>query len=833
MSENVNNFMMKEYDGLDGRNNFIEDITKELVDHMASDVTYIQASCGQGKTYVIKRIMEEVYKKTSDISIIEGRIDQLVEINKKHTSNNINSVDINAGFAGFSAGIGIGWEKKESQYENIRQVINTRFKQQILICIDDISNADNELRVLITQIICYIHRLKKECNKEINILITDTQDLYYDTLYKYSISIKYVCLRQYQPKDIEKYLDNQKRLSLPFDSRQIYKLSQGNLKLVEFIYDELILQNNSYINTLSDIVNRRLAIIKDQGLKNDISSKEMEEIIFAASLALHSFSSQFITDIVAKEYSKISEGLEIAKNEELLAKDIQKYYSFISDEIQDYIADITIKKRENLFIAYYNYYTQHQQDEYYLRGYYILKYQGKLTHLSISLLFVAYLIARRMEDNLKVKVIEDTFANNSSEGNTKMIFDMLKKFCNHIYDEEDIRTVTEDFYKIQNEFVDIVVKAEIVIEYFNYIYKITPMNTAFYVNILNQCVGFAMNELSFDTSEIDGIMKVDESLLRLKIIYDIAPCVLDQRNDYEKFQDLYNQSIVLTKNNPSIKQRGIGEYIENVFNRKAFLFVNQAACSFYYEKAKNYFLKNEIWIEYYITLICQAGTDIVIQEYKEAISLCEKVKKECLEKDIRLPQLEKLYNNELIAKFLLCEQETKSKSKLISTAKKTLTQLKKLLDKSSNATQFVIYTNICSLSLYIDDEQQYLRYKNKFEKLYKCSDLADITNENVDDFYRYYFSWFELYRMIKNDNWDIAQAIIDQLDDFIPALFRKQEIFWENKNASVKQLIINKTKLDAYDFCNNLVKTKRAEQTLSKFFYRGLMLSDLQYTSYF
>ena len=826
--------MLKEYKGLDGRDTFIEDITKELVDHTAPDVTYIQASCGQGKTYVIKRIIEEVHKKTRDISIIEGKIDQLVENSKEHKLNSLNAIDINVGFAGFSAGLGIGWEKKESHYEQIRQLFNIKFKKQILICIDDISNTDNELRVLMTQIIGFVHRLKKECNKEINILITDTQDLYYDTLYKYSISINHVSLLQYQPKDIENFLNKQNRL-LPSDGQQIYKLSQGNLNLVEFIYDEVILQNNSYINALSDIVNRRLAIIKDQGLKNDISRKEMEEIIFAASLALRSFSSQFLTDIIAKEYSKISEGLEIAKNEELLAKDIQKYYSFISDEIQDYIADITMKKRENLSIAYYNYYTLHQQDEYYLRGYYILKYQGKLTHLSISLFFIAYLMARKMDDNLKAKEIENTFSNNCLEDDLKIIFNMVKEFCNHIYDEEDVHTVTEDYYKIQNEYkyVDIVVKAEIVCEYFNYIYMKTPMNTASYINILNQCVGFAMNELSFDTAEIEGIIRGDESLLRLKIIYDIAPCVLDHRNDYEKFQELYHKSIELTNTNPSIKQRGIGEYIENVFNRKAFLFVNQAACSFYYEKAKNYFSKNQIWMEYYITLICQAGTDIVIQEYKEAIILCDKVKKECLEKDIHLPQIAKLHNNELIAKFLLCEQETMNESKIIATAKKTITQLKKLLDNSANATQFVIYTNICSLSLYIDDEQQYLKYKKKLEKLYKCDNVADIANENIDDFYRYYFSWFELYRMIKNDEWEIAQAIIDDLDDFIPALFRKQEIFWKNKNASVKKLIINKTKMNAYDFCNSLVKTKRAEQTLSKFFYRGLMLSDLQYTSYF
>ena len=111
--------------------------------------------------------------------------------------------------------------------------------------------------------------------------------------------------------------------------------------------------------------------------------------------------------------------------------------------------------------------------------------------------------------------------------------------------------------------------------------------------------------------------------------------------------------------------------------------------------------------------------------------------------------------------------------------------------------------------------------------------MADITDERNDDFYRYYFAWFELYCALNDGNWDDAKKIADSLNNFVPALFRKQEIFWEKKLDAVKELIRNKEKKNAYDFCNNLVQTKRQEQMLSKFFYRGLMLSDLQYTSYF
>ena len=109
---------------------------------------------------------------------------------------------------------------------------------------------------------------------------------------------------------------------------------------------------------------------------------------------------------------------------------------------------------------------------------------------------------------------------------------------------------------------------------------------------------------------------------------------------------------------------------------------------------------------------------------------------------------------------------------------------------------------------------------------------AGIVFENIDDFYRYYFSWFELYRKIVCENWEDALQQIEQLDNFVPALFRKQEVFWLKKNDAVKAIIASRKKVSPYDFCHNLVETRRNEQSLSKFFYRGLMLSDLQYTSY-
>lgn len=110
--------------------------------------------------------------------------------------------------------------------------------------------------------------------------------------------------------------------------------------------------------------------------------------------------------------------------------------------------------------------------------------------------------------------------------------------------------------------------------------------------------------------------------------------------------------------------------------------------------------------------------------------------------------------------------------------------------------------------------------------------LTDIDDTNIDDFYRYYFSWFELFRNIRDEHWADADLRCNKLKGFVPALFQKQDIFWEQKNNAVKELVSSRQAITPYDFCHNLVKCNQREKSLAQFYHRGLMLSDLQYTSY-
>ena len=85
---------------------------------------------------------------------------------------------------------------------------------------------------------------------------------------------------------------------------------------------------------------------------------------------------------------------------------------------------------------------------------------------------------------------------------------------------------------------------------------------------------------------------------------------------------------------------------------------------------------------------------------------------------------------------------------------------------------------------------------------------------------------------ILEEEWEQAEKIACNLEGFVPSLFKKQEVFWDKKLLALKEIITAQRKVDGYDFCRNLVPLKRRASELAVFFCRGLMLSDIQYTSY-
>ncbi|MVB10532.1 hypothetical protein CAFE_12250 [Caprobacter fermentans] len=422
-----------------------------------------------------------------------------------------------------------------------------------------------------------------------------------------------------------------------------------------------------------------------------------------------------------------------------------------------------------------------------------------------------YAVTQQLNEFMEIRNFYDMLSQSPTTGdNTYSIYCKLKQF---------------DF--------ELPLKAELARACFHFFYTMTQTNDKYQKMLLNECLQYAKNKLML-SNFINPIQlkPADETIIRLTIVYEIAPYILDVRNDIDEFNLLYTLSQQLSIESRAKGEKGLAQYIQNIFNRKAFLFANPTQCEIYYERAKKYFSECQIWDEYCITLVCQAGTDIVIQKYQEAQICCNSAAEIADREGIMLPQPAKINNNLLIAQFLEFEQNSSNQQECATKAKNTRLLLAQELQGTPCATEFVILTNLCSLCLYCDDDASYSNYKDKIENLMQCTDVSDVSDENIDDFYRYYFVWFEAYRALRDKKWELAEKLFHKIDGFIPALFKKQEIFWEKKNAALKRLILSKEVLSAYDFCIHLVQTDRRETVLSKFFFRGLMLSDLQYTSY-
>lgn len=836
---------MKEYTykKLDGRDELVKKLTKEYIDAIAEEVTVIYGEHGSGKSYVLFEILNKLQKNKNTKNKMQIYIADEDKLFPYNGSESVSADNIETSISlpirwGIGLDIGVSFSKKngDNQFNQIHNLLKSRFNCDVLICLPKYSDQHSRIKLLVRLLVSNLIKLENKFKHKMYFLITDTNGNCVADFLNCS-SIKKVFLEEYDEDDIYNYLIKKHSFVLEKEKikeklTQIKKICASNLKLVDFLYVDFVEQDLDFFRALDSVIKYRLNQLKKDGIKRNVTEYDMEDIILTSSISLKNFGGQEIALITNKQIDTVRESLQLAQKQVILRKDSLNFYSFICNEVQIiFRKELEIWNKER-YLDYYNYYSMHEQDQFYFRACYLWMYNGCMQDNIFALLILAYSEAYYFHNVAQIQKIDFFFHNVGN--NYKKDYEQIKDYYEHLECEaSDCTQIKELYMDLQKDYYELPLKAELSRIYFHYMYKnYAPWNLSL-KQTLNQLVQYASENLYLEMINYPIKMAtIDETTIRLKIIYDIAPFVLDSINDVELFKQLYNLSLKLAGNvQTSQSDKSIAKYMENVFNRKAFLFVNQMQCNIYYDKAKKYFYSNKIWDEYCITLICEAGTDIVIQKFDDAISCCKKAKNVAIENDITIPQPQKLMNNVLIADFFKYEQEHLPKQ-CFNRAQKAARKLQKQLQRKACATEFVIVTNICSLYLYAGNLSEYCKYKGYLEKLMGCKDVADIEDEDVDDFYRYYFAWFEIYKYIKEGNWDHAKNITQDLHDFVPVLFQKQEAFWNKKLLALKKIIDNHWEINGYDFCKKLVPLKRKASELAAFFCRGLMLSDLQYTSY-
>lgn len=835
---------MKEwiYKNISGRSELINKLVNNYMNSSASDVSIVLGNHGSGKSYVLFEVIRK----------IQNNLDRSIQIyipdeDKLSLQNNSSDISIDSVEASISLplrwGIGIdvaasaSRKNNESQFNHIYNLLKKRFSSDILICIPKYSEQDNKIKLLVRILVENLQRLKKIFKHKMFFLISNLDGLCLNDFMECS-TIDKILLEDYEEKDIWQYLIEKHKFVLDETDvkeklKQIKKICASNLKLVDFLYVDFVEQNLDFFRALDSVVSYRLNQLKKDGTERNVSEYDMEDIILTSSISLKNFGSHEIAMITAKQTDTVRQSLLLAQKQIILEQNSLHFYKFTCEEIQTILRKELILRNRERYLDYYNYYSMQEQDQYYLRAYYLWAYNSCIKDEIFALLMLAYSNALCFNDLAQIIKIEKMIYEDQNS-RFSADYNAIRSFYNMLGKESvDYLKLKSIYLNLQKDYFDIALKAELARAIFHFMFKHFQPWDLELKRILNQIVQYVMEDIYLSLSEYPiKIISIDETVLRLRLIYDISPFVLDSINDIHLFQKLYDLSHKLSSNVCiSQSSRSIAKYMENVFNRKAFLFVNQMQCNIFYDKAKKYFYDNNIWDEYCITLICEAGTDIVIQKYEEALHCCRKAKRISLEKDVLIPQPEKLMNNIIIADFFRYEQTHSSKECFIY-SQKAAKKLRKYLHRRPCATEFVIITNICSLFLYSGNIYEYCSYKRYLERLMCCDDVSNINDEDIDDFYRYYFAWFETYKYILKEEWEQAEKIAYNLEGFVPSLFKKQEVFWDKKLLALKEIITVQRKVNGYDFCKNLVPLKRRASELAVFFCRGLMLSDIQYTSY-
>jgi hypothetical protein len=673
----------------------------------------------------------------------------------------------------------------------------------------------------------------KETHSIYFLVSTAKQDYIDPFLIALDKKISIIPMPSYKKADVKEYIYNKCKIDNKAEFAQkanlVCSVCPSDLSLVDFLIT-VISNNTSNLDTLDKFVTYRLDDIKKEGRERQLSDSELEDVILSAAFSIQSFSSKDISAITSRAINETSDCLDLAKEKTLIDKDDNCLFNYISESVRDALACQGIVKRKERLMYYYQYYTEHEQDNYYCRGNYLARYFEQLTPQAFCLLALSCITSKKMQDQSleqKTKDIVYEFCN----AEQKEQYEKIESFCNLLATDCTISDLEKAYIDISNQCFEIPLMAEISCLMFHKLYTKHEYDCVQIKRLFSTCMQYILNgvKLSYFLNPIK-IVPCDETIIRLMLIYTLAPYVIDVQNDTDQFMKLYDLSEKLRVETKTLNAKGIATYMHNIFNRKAFLYRNQAMCDVYYDEAKQYFRQNEIWGEYYKTLICQAGTNIVIGQYDKALSYCKDAQSVLKKHKLSLEQHKEI-NNNAIADFFVAEKAAKNYVERKAAAEKCISILCGQLSNVQSPTEDVILTNICSLALYCDDEKSYLKYKKKLNSLLKCSEVSDIFNENINDFYRYYFAWFELYLNISSEKWSEAEKRLSDLQGFIPALFRDKQTFLDSKFDAARQIVATGNRISAYDFCTNLVETNRREVDMAKFFWRGLMLSDLQYTS--
>lgn len=306
------------------------------------------------------------------------------------------------------------------------------------------------------------------------------------------------------------------------------------------------------------------------------------------------------------------------------------------------------------------------------------------------------------------------------------------------------------------------------------------------------------------------------SLMKGIYIVILIPQYADKFNDSEKTSILIEEFNSIKSRSKTVK--GHIEYYKNILNRKSYLFDPTDIAILKCKKVLNFFEDRKDNKEIYMTLNTLLSLYIINNE----LELAEKCKLEIIKiYDENLPQFYKSKMNFILLDII--SGKYTDYNKIISNYTTILNE------NISETSRSIVFTNLCSLALEYDDFQAYKKFKTEFEVLNNIEDVSDINNEEIDDFYRYYFGWFEFGKNIIQGNKLKAKQIYQDLDNFVPTIYKSESQILSYKHNCFKSVFKSNIShgKEFSEFAFSIKNNYRSWEFLS----RGFMLTDIMHTS--
>lgn len=806
------------------RNDCVVEILQKFKTQPASIYCFI-GKHGVGKKYVLN-LIESAVKK--EYRILRITSDIIVEKNKKISA--LSTYEFAFSLNSF-VGLSISRTKNDSSKINyiISNLKSFTLKKNILISAIDYENLSSESRCFLYTLLNNKDFIEKKVKKKITVIIISIDEYYFENCQ--CLKIKF---SDYTKEDIKMYLLNVLNYSPEIlDNKKInkiIKLCGTNLNLVN-IYADFILQETNSNYDIDGIIDLKLNYYISSGKKYNLSVNQLKKILYASSKSINTLYPQLISFVNNDDISLVKNGFDCAVEEHFLENNFQNEYGinnyyFISNEEKNYINNNSINENQEILLQYYIYISRTSEGEYFERAQFLYQY-FRLINMEVFTLLILELSKTYLLNDLYMrKKVVKYFSMYNTDSNLKSLFDQINSAYEMYYRGNYINS-SYFLDKIQFSTLNIVLSAELRRLQFRNVMLGKHFNKRKIMDLVMQLDTYIDKSIALFSNQI--FTPKEEKLLVLRIIFDIAPYILDVNNDKEKFNMLYDKGLLEVNyiNNNFIK-KSYAEYLLNIFNRKAFLFAPPSVALLYYEEAESYFRNNKISEELCMTLASKAGINISLQNYEEAIKNCKESLNIIEEMDLSINQNGKILNNLYIAEFLKYEIKYNDIKKINNKVNETIKKLNKLLTYERNGLNHVVLTNIASLQLYAGNVKGYFSTKKRIEESLKCNDVADVRDTSINDFYRYHFAWYEFYRYLHAKNYKMCKFYINELSGFHPSIFHDIEKM-NLRIESAKTLVRKNMIPTARDYSLNFLKYAESN---CDYFSRGLLLSDLQFTSW-